>query len=223
MSEQVLLTEEDETTPTRRLAAVWAQHHARPGTPPGVDPTAFAYACLADTYEVAADLAVVDSGLVAERSLVEDLLWPRATLLSPAAHVRAVAAQCADRYDELVLIAADVPDLPGLVIAKVFKALQRADVCVSLDTGGTAAIAIGVRLPLPAWLTAALGEDTNLDLPQLDRLRSAAPRRALLAMGPRWHRLNLPGAVHHLDPRLEGWDMTRLLLSAPSDHRPGRP
>jgi hypothetical protein len=30
---------------------------------------------------------------------------------------------------------------------------------------------------------------------------------------PGWHRMRSPESVHRLDPRLEGWDNVRLLLS----------
>ena len=45
-----------------------------------------------------------------------------------------------------------------------------------------------------------------------DRLRDAAPRRALVAVTPAWHRLRGPADLARLDPALDGWDTTRALL-----------
>lgn len=218
------------TSEPRRLAVVLARHASV--APPGIDATAYTRAGLADTYEVLADLAEVRAGLVGGADCAE-LLWPgdlhledRSTgwtlheiaqavaELAPAeaAGVHAGGAVVAEPYEELVIVPADVPDLPGLVVAKLFKALQRADVCWAperVSHGGAGGAAVAVRLPWPSWVP----DDLDLDVDEHPRLVSLAPRRSLVARGPDWHRLRTPGAVSRLDPGLEGWEMTRALLS----------
>jgi hypothetical protein len=200
-----------------RLAVVLAQVEAVP--PPGVPAGPFAEACRADTYEVLAGLEGVTSG-IAGPDETEELLWPDSVLI-PAATVRGVvdwaadwaANSAADRADSqfatVVVVPADVPDLPQLVIAKVFKALIRARVCVAPERGGAGAVAIGVRLPWPPWLP----DDLALDIDPYPDLVRRAPDRRRLARGPEWHRLRTPGATDRLDPGLEGWEETRALLA----------
>ncbi len=185
-----------------------SRHRAGAAAPPGVDPSALARAALADTYEVVADLVGVRSGIAGDTS-VDDLLWPGAVRF-PDLPVAALAASCAAEADELVLVPGDAPDLPGLVLAKVFKVLHRSDVVVAPERGGQGLVALGVRLPLAAWLV-PLGLD--LDDPGLrDRLTAAAPRRSAVQTAPDWHRLRTREALARLDPGLEGWEETRELL-----------
>lgn len=196
----------------RRLALVVAAHSAEPGAPPGIAAEAFAAACLADSYEVVSDLTDVSSGIVgAGRSLAE-LLWPGALLLNPGPSLSGLVAEVQDRYEEVVFVAADVPDLPGLVLAKVFRALQRADVCVAPERGGGGVVAFGVRAPWPDWVTI----DVDLDANPLGELAELAPVRGRLATAPDWHRMRTATAVDRLDPGLEGWEVTRALLSGRS-------
>jgi hypothetical protein len=68
---------------------------------------------------------------------------------------------------------------------------------------------VGARLPVPEWFP-----DIDLDHAAPDDLRSAAPRKAVVAVTPGWHRLRGPADLARLDPALEGWDTTRALLSA---------
>ena len=193
---------------TERLVVVVARYTASAGAPPGIDPKAFAAACLADTYELAAELVGVDNA-VAGGAEVAGLLWPAAHHLPAGDSIEQLATWCVGRYRELVVLPADVPDLPGLVVAKVFQALQRADVCVAPSRSGAGAVALGVRVPQPAWLPAGL----DLDADVLGLLRAHAPSRRAVATAPEWHRLNTPAAIRHLDPGLEGWEQTRALLA----------
>jgi hypothetical protein len=196
----------------RRLALVLASDDALGGAPPGVDAEAFARCCLLDSYEVLADLVGVASGVAGGGGDLDDLLWPGALRPPPGPSLRALATSLADQgWTELVLVSADVPDLPGLVVAKVFRALRRADVCVAPERGGTGCVALGVRLPWPSWL-----DDLDLDANPVSHLRGIAPDGARVAVGPDWHRLRTSGSVARLDPGLEGWELTRALLSGAS-------
>jgi Uncharacterized protein conserved in bacteria (DUF2064) len=111
---------------------------------------------------------------------------------------------------EVVVLAGDAPDLPPLLVAKMFAAFDKADVAVCPCEGG-GLVALGVRLPTPGWLRAA---DVSLDTPDaVARLAAAAPRRRALAIGPGWRRMRRPEDTRRLDPGLEGWEATRALLS----------
>jgi hypothetical protein len=192
----------------RRLAVVLARHGAASGAPPGIDPAAFAAACLADSYEVVAGLTDVQSG-IAGPPKARELLWPGDRWWPAEIVVSDLATEVSREVDELVVIPADVPDLPALVLAKVFRALQRADIVIAPERGDSGCVAIGVSVPMAAWIPSELDLDSN----PLERLQAAAPRRNRCAVAPDWHRLRTPTAVERLDPALEGWEETRALLS----------
>ncbi|CAA9388209.1 MAG: hypothetical protein AVDCRST_MAG75-1409 [uncultured Propionibacteriaceae bacterium] len=196
------------STETRRVALVLAQHAAV--APPGIDQAAYSRACLADTYEVLSDLEQVQAGIVGNAPVRAELLWPGDLGLSWPGSIRRLTEELAGIADQLVVVPADVPDLPGLMVAKVFKALQRAEVCCAPQRGDAAGCAaIGVQVPWPEWVSC----DLDLDRANVDQLTVLAPRRSLAAVGPDWHRMRTAAAVGRLDPRLEGWEMTRALLS----------
>jgi hypothetical protein len=194
---------------TRRQVVVLARYGAAPGAPPGIGPGAFAAACLADSYEVAAELTGVAAG-IAGPPAVADLLWPGDGWWPADISLPALVDQLSGAVDELVLLTADVPDLPGLVLAKIFKALRHADVVVAPERHGDGGVALGLRLPMARWLPA---DALDLDRNPYPRLLAAAPSRRRCALAPDWHRLRTPSAVHLLDPGLEGWEQTRALLS----------
>jgi hypothetical protein len=187
---------------------VLARYDAGAAAPPGIDPAALADAALADTYEVVADLVGVTSGIAGGED-VRPLLWPGALHL-PDGSVVELAHRLTVEFDELVLVPADVPDLPGLVLAKVFKVLHRTDIVIAPERGGSGCVALGVRLPLASWLAT---EVLDLDDDPFERLMRRAPTRTACQRAPDWHRLRTPDAVRGLDPRLEGWDETRMLLA----------
>lgn len=192
----------------RRLVLVVARHHAGGAAPPGVDPTAFAQACLADTYEVASDLLGARSGLVGPPE-VDALLWPGSLRLEDR-ELAGLLGACAEVADEVVLVPGDAPDLPGLVLAKQLKVLHRADVAVAPERDGPGCVALGFRLPVAGWVPV---QHLDLDLDPRSMLRDVAPSPALVVSTPDWHRLRGPTGVHRLDPALEGWEETRALLS----------
>jgi hypothetical protein len=161
---------------------------ARPLPPPGVDADAYAAALRQDTYDLLDDLANVTPYLLD---------------LAPAAALDALHATGATIG---AVLPADVPDLPGLLVGKLFGACEDRLAGVLPASDGTLA-GLASRLPRPAWL------DVDMDDPHaLDTLHAAAPRGAVV-VGPGWHRLRRPEDVSRLDPRLEGWPETRALLS----------
>lgn len=156
--------------------------------PPGIDATAYADALYEDTYDVVDDLANVTAYEVPEGT---------------------TAAAALDRIDGTIgaVLAGDVPDLPGLLVGKLFGACEDRLAGVLPASDGTL-VGLACRLPRPSWLDGA-------DLDRADAvawLHAAAPARSVV-VGPGWHRLRAPADVARLDPRLEGWERTRALLS----------
>ena len=193
----------------RRVAVVLARYDASSAAPDGIDSAAFADACLLDSYEVVADLIGVTSGIAGPPSVTE-ILWPGALHLANDVTVPTISRQLSDEADELVVLPADVPDMPGLVLAKLFKVLHRTDIAIAPERTGNGCAAIGVSLPLADWIPEdAFDLDDNL----FTRLSAIAPRRSQCTLAPAWHRLRTPTDVAQLDPGLEGWEETRTLLS----------
>jgi len=182
--------------------------------PPGVDPDEFRLALLEDTYETAAGLDLVTPALVLDppdQPDVEAITWPGTPIIRAGTPAGAFAALHALGATEAVLLAGDAPDLPGLHVGKLLRALGRAPASACRADGG-GLVALAARLPLPGWLDGVL-RDVDLDVPDaLERLRAAAPRPGLVPQGPAWHRLRTPADLARLDPGLEGWDNTRALL-----------
>ena len=195
--------------PRRRVALVLADHSAAAAAPAATEPAAFARACLADAYEVLADLTGVRSG-IAGPNWIAELLWPGALQLPSPESIGELAAGLVGEVDDLVVVPADVPDLPGLVLAKIFRVLPRVDLAVAPEVDGDGCVALGVSLPLADWLEPSL---LDLDRSPLDKLRADRVPRSRWALVPAWHRLRTPDDLRRLDPGLEGWEETRALLA----------
>ncbi|TDC62254.1 hypothetical protein E1200_26405 [Actinomadura sp. GC306] len=201
-----------------RFAAVLSRPARPADVPPGVDPAEFRLALLEDTYEVVAGLELVTSALVLDppdQPDAEAVTWPGTPIVREATLGGAFAALHALGADAAVLVAPDAPDLPPLLIGKLFRALGGAPAAACRADGATGPgglVALAARLPLPDWLATAL-RDVDLDTPDaLARLRAAAPRPGLVPQGPAWHRLRTRDDLRLLDPGLEGWENTRALL-----------
>jgi hypothetical protein len=197
-----------EAAARRRAAVVLARYEASSAAPEGIDPASFAAASLLDCYEVVADLIGVKSGIAGPPSAA-DMLWPGALHLPTDITVSAMADQLGGVADELVVLPADLPDLPGLVLAKLFKVLHRTDIAIAPERAGAGCAAIGVSLPLAEWIP---DDAFDLDHNPYPRLSTIAPRRSRCTLAPARHRLRTPTDVSRLDPGLEGWEETRALL-----------
>lgn len=180
--------------------------------PPGVDHGEFHLALLEDTYEVAAGLDHVTPALILRASAppaAETITWPGTEIVREETLDAAFAALHRLGAEQAVIVAGDAPDLPALLIGKLFRALEHAvaAVCPGADDG---LVALAARLPAPAWL---LDAGVDLDTPDaLIRLRAVAPRPGLVQQVPGWHRLRTLADLAFLDPGLEGWENTRALL-----------
>ncbi|MCG5216604.1 hypothetical protein [Streptosporangium sp. KLBMP 9127] len=198
-----------------RIAAVLVTVESGHAVPPGVDPDEFHTALAEDTYEIAAGLDLVTPVLVTTVPGMEKIIWPGTPVvplpeLTGEALVTAAfegIAAAVPAAEQAVLISADAPDLPPLLIGKLFRELGRARISVCPSAGG-GAVAIAAHLPYPEWAR------SGMDAPHIVAdLRAAAPGRRMVATGPGWHRLREAGDLGLLDPGLEGWENTRSLLS----------
>ena len=90
--------------------------------------------------------------------------------------------------DDLVVVPADVPDLPGLVAGQGLRVLPRVDLAIAPERDGVGCVALGMSLPLADWLAPDL---LDLDRSPLDRLRSrsgaAVPLDAGAGLAPAAH------------------------------------
>ncbi|HVF06040.1 MAG TPA: hypothetical protein VNA20_14460 [Frankiaceae bacterium] len=185
--------------------------------PPGVDPAAYAAALLDDAFDVLDDLAGV-TAYVAAAPGDAPAAGPVLTIPAPGDAAAALDALAATGATIGAVTAGDAPDLPGLLVGKLFGACEDRPAGVLPSSDGRL-VGLAARLPRPGWLDGA-----TLDV-SLDWLHERAPVKAV-QVGPGWHRLTDPTAIKDLDPRLEGWPRTRALLagySAPAASGPVTP
>jgi hypothetical protein len=204
---------------TRRLVAVLAPPVAVDGFPD----EALRAAMVEDVYETVAALDLVEPVLALDaddpaRDSLEAVTWPGTVLVHlplPSLGVSrtrlALEALVATGADQVTVLAGDAPDLPGLLVGKLHRALGSADVAVLPGSDG-GLVGLATTAPLPDWLAA---ESAAVDLDDGDavaKLRTASRRRTALSIGPGWHRVRTRDELARLDPGLEGWEITRQLL-----------
>ena len=221
---------------TRRLVAVLV-----PQVGAGFPDEALRAAMVEDVYETVAALDLVEPALAVDaddpvREALESLTWPGTAVVtlpsstgaasigaastgavstgsSPAASRTwlTIEALVAAGADQVTVLAGDAPDLPGLLVGKLHRALGSADVAVLPGSGG-GMVGLATHAPPPDWLAA---ESTVVDLDHADpvaHLQKAARRRTAVSVGPGWHRVRTAADLARLDPGLEGWEITRELL-----------
>jgi hypothetical protein len=183
-------------------------------TPPGVSPTAWRLALAEDVVDVLALMIEVDAAVAVpadDRSLLSEVGWPglRGYALPDLCLGTVFSALAADGYEQAALVAADAPDLPGLLIAKLLRPLTSHPVAAAGTIGGDGLLGASAALPAPGWLPAA-----TLDELTPQTLRRHAPQASDVAAATGWHRLQGPEDLSRLDTRLEGWEATRALLTS---------
>jgi hypothetical protein len=195
---------------TRRLVA--ALLVPVPWSPPGVALDAWRAALAEDVADLLARLAQAEAAIAAmpaDRALAEKVAWPGMRIYEvPTPTFRPVLeAAAADGFDQAAVIAADAPDVPGMILGKLLRPLDSKAVAVAPGgrSGGLLGIATG--LPVPEWLA-----DHDLDTASAQILRRNAPSPGEVTTTPEWRRLRGPAELASLDPALEGWDNTRVLL-----------
>jgi hypothetical protein len=182
--------------------------------PPGVDGRTWRLALADDILDVLALMAEVDAAVAVEagdEAILTELGWPglRSYVLPSLDVATVLGAAARDGYEQAVALAGDAPDLPGMVIAKLLRPLTTRPVSAAPVTGAAQGlIGVGANLPMPGWLPAVRLDDLT---PQ--SLRRYAPEITDVAPATGWHRLRGPLDLARLDPRLEGWDATRALLT----------
>lgn len=200
------------TGPVRRVVAV------RPAA--GPLPEELLRAMTEDVVEVVSGLAVVEPVLALRPSDPPgwaDVVWPGTPVLTVAGGgLRVLAALAADGAvgdaggTHAAVVAGDAPDLPGLLLGKLFRALGSAEVAVCPAEGG-GLVALAARLPTPRWLDPPLADLDAADV--LHHLAAAAPTRRAVSVGPGWRRVRVRADLARLDHGLEGWEETRAVLS----------
>lgn len=180
--------------------------------PPGVTLHDWRAALAEDVVDLLAPLAQVAPAIaVAEedRDLAEAVAWPsmKVYVLSRPTVDEAFAAAAADGQEQAAVICADAPDLPAMLVGKLFRPLTTRPVAVAPAHGG-GLLGVAARLPAAGWLP-----PLDVDATDPASMGLGAPRRGLVAQTPPWHRLRGPDDLRRLDPALEGWDATRALLS----------
>jgi hypothetical protein len=191
---------------SRRVVGVWARRT--------IGEVGLAAAMLEDVVDLVTDMQQVEPALLVAPSGAGDataVTWPGTPSVPVAetdAAPAALAALATLGADEIAVVVGDAPDLPALLLGKLFSSLTTADAAVCpADDGRLVALACGV--PVPGWLAAST---VAVDRPDaLDTLRAAAPRRAL-HVGAGWHRVRDAAGAAALDAGLEGWEATRALL-----------
>jgi len=193
--------------------------------PPGVDPVKWRTALAEDVVDLLATLAQAEpaiAGLPEDRAVIEEIAWPgmRRYEVPTRTVLPVLRAADADGFEQAAVIAADAPDVPGMILGKLLRPLETKPVAVAPagspgagpagspgNVGGPGLLGVAARLPLPEWLI-----DHDLDSASAMGLRRTAPRPGDVQSTPEWHRLRGPAELAALDPALEGWEHTRHLL-----------
>ncbi|MBL7254978.1 hypothetical protein [Paractinoplanes lichenicola] len=181
-------------------------------SPPGVELTAWRAALAEDVVDLLARLAQAEAAVAAtsdDLGLAEEIAWPGMRIYEvPTATVLPVLkAATADGFDQAAVLAADAPDVPGMILGKLLQPLEGKAVAVASGGPGNGLLSLATSLPAPPWLT-----DHDLDTASAQVVRRDAPAPSEVASTPEWRRLRGPAELASLDPALEGWDNTRALL-----------
>lgn len=183
--------------------------------PPGIAPERWRHALAEDAVDLINNLNGITPAVAyaaADERLARSVSWPNTVLygLERATVTGALRAAAAGGFDQAAVLAADAPDLPGLLLGKLLRPLTTRTLALAPALDGDGLLAVASRLPAPAWLP-----EIDLETGVATRIRAAAPRPTEVVSTPGWRRLRGPAGLASLDPDLEGWDATRLLLSAP--------
>jgi hypothetical protein len=177
-----------------------------------VDLAAWRSALAEDVVDLLARLAQAEAAIAAtaeDRELAEEIAWPgmRIYEVSTATYLPVFAAATADGFDQAAVIAADAPDVPGMILGKLLRPLENKAVAVAPGGPGNGLMGVATSLPAPDWLV-----DHDLDDASAQLLRKTAPTPGDVNSTPEWRRLRGAAELASLDPALEGWENTRALL-----------
>jgi hypothetical protein len=183
-----------------------------PWSPPGVELGAWRAALAEDVVDLLARLAQAEPAIAAtpaDRALAEEIAWPGTRIYEvPTTTVLPVfEAAAKDGFEQAAVLAADAPDLPGMILGKLLQPLDTKAVAVAPAAGATGLLGVATSLPAPDWLI-----DHDLDTASAMLLRKTAPSPSDVTSTPEWRRQRGPANLSALDPALEGWENTRALL-----------
>jgi hypothetical protein len=183
-----------------------------PWSPPGVDLDSWRAAMAEDVVDLLARLAQAEAAIAAtaaDLELAEEIAWPgmRIYEVPSATYLPVLAAAAADGFDQAAVIAADAPDVPGMILGKLLRPLEAKAVAVASGGPGGGLLGLATSLPVPEWLA-----DHSLDEASAQLLRKNAPKPGDVSSTPEWRRLRGAAELSSLDPALEGWENTRVLL-----------
>jgi hypothetical protein len=183
--------------------------------PPGVDLARWREALAEDVVDGIAGLREVEPAIAAgpdDLALAHSLAWPGMPIydLAEVTGNAALAAATDDGHVQAAVVAADAPDVPGLVLGKLLRPLTSRPLALAPVGAGPGLLGAAAQLPTPGWLPRI-----ELDTATVATIRAAAPRPGDVAVTTAWHRLRGPADLAALDPGLEGWDATRALLASP--------
>jgi len=180
-------------------------------------PPALVTAMLEDVVDLVTETPLVDPALAVVQGYdvpAGALTWPgtRVVLVGADPTIgQVLAAVSTVAVMAVAVVAADVADLPTLLLGKLFSALAgpRGAAVAVCPAEGYGLVAVAANVPVVGWLVECRARLDDADA--LEAIRRAAPL-VQLSVGPGWHRVRVAGDVVHLDPGLEGWDATRTYL-----------
>jgi hypothetical protein len=181
-------------------------------SPPGIELTAWRAALAEDVVDLLARLAQAEPAIAttpADRALAAEIAWPGTRIYEVAGTtvLPVFEAAARDGFDQAAVLAADAPDLPGMILGKLLQPLDSKAVALAPAEGSAGLLGVATSLPAPDWLV-----DHDLDTGSATLLRKTAPSPGDVTSTPPWRRLRGPAELSALDPALEGWENTRALL-----------
>jgi hypothetical protein len=181
-------------------------------SPPGVALDDWRAALAEDLVDLLARLSATTAAIAcvpADRKLADQIAWPGMLVWEvPSVTIRPVfSAAEADGFDQAAIVAADAPDVPGMVLGKLLQPLDAKALAVAPGGPGGGALGVAARLPLPEWVA-----DVGLDEASAQALRRGAPVPSEVTTTAAWRRLRGAQELASLDVGLEGWENTRAVL-----------
>jgi len=181
-------------------------------SPPGVELAEWRTALAEDVVDLLARLAQAEPAIATtpdDRRLAEEIAWPGMRIYEVATptYLPVLTAAAADGFDQAAVIAADAPDVPGMILGKLLAPLESKPVAVAPGGPGGGLLGLAAVLPAPEWLV-----DHDLDTASAQLVRRTAGQPGDVTSTPPWRRLRGPAELSSLDPALEGWENTRALL-----------
>jgi hypothetical protein len=181
-------------------------------SPPGVPLAEWRAALAEDVVDLLARLSAASAAVAcvpADRKLADEIAWPGMRVWEvPSATIRPVfEAAAADGFDQAAIVAADAPDVPGMVLGKLLQPLEAKALAIAPGGPSGGALGVAARLPLASWVA-----DVGLDEASAQVLRRGAPQPGEVTTTAAWRRLRGAAELASLDVGLEGWENTRALL-----------